>query len=137
MSSQEAEISRPATHAELEAYNSRLLPQATADPAQSKLIHTIHNDLYRLAGTLELVDLGLGPTPKQRELLDRAYRNCASLCEKLDPLDAPPPAPDVSSSFHGHPDASVKTLIEFYSSLDKLERMSPMGARFLEAYAEK
>lgn len=29
------------------------------------------------------------------------------------------------------------TLVEFYSSLDKIERTSSMGERFLKAYAEK
>ena len=29
------------------------------------------------------------------------------------------------------------SLVEMYSSLDKIERSSPMASRFLEAYAEK
>lgn len=34
-------------------------------------------------------------------------------------------------------DQPAQPLLEFYYSLDKLERMSPMGARFLEAHAER
>ncbi|KAI6865841.1 hypothetical protein KC323_g4199 [Hortaea werneckii] len=45
------------------------------------------------------------------------------------PSKAPEPAP-VSLS-------SSMSLVEMYSSLDKIERSSPLASRFLEAYAEK
>ena len=131
----ETELTRPATHAELESYARKLLRQAAADPAKLEVIYT--TEIYTLAGTLKLLDHRLMPTQKQRALVDNAYRKCASECEKLDPIDAPPPPPDASTSVEGHPGASFETLTEFYSSFDKLERLSPMGARFLEAYAEK
>ncbi|KAI7153331.1 hypothetical protein KC349_g8459 [Hortaea werneckii] len=43
---------------------------------------------------------------------------------------APEPSASISSS-------SSMSLIEMYSSLDQIERASPMASRFLEAYAEK
>ncbi|GIZ45547.1 hypothetical protein CKM354_000870900 [Cercospora kikuchii] len=36
-----------------------------------------------------------------------------------------------------HPECTYKTLADFYALLDKVERTSPMGARYLEAYAER
>jgi hypothetical protein len=52
-----------------------------------------------------------------------------------------PPSSAAEPDVHvARPDATegrVQTLQDFYSLLDKLERTSPMAARFLEAYAER
>ncbi|KAI7505186.1 hypothetical protein KC347_g8079 [Hortaea werneckii] len=54
---------------------------------------------------------------------------------------APPTPPSSATKNSKAPqptlDASSMSLVEMYSSLDKIERSSPMASRFLEAYAEK
>ncbi|KAI6878928.1 hypothetical protein KC360_g8304 [Hortaea werneckii] len=54
---------------------------------------------------------------------------------------APPTPPSSAAKSSKAPetasDSSPMSLVEMYSSLDKIERSSPMASRFLEAYAEK
>ncbi|KAI6822830.1 hypothetical protein KC340_g12000 [Hortaea werneckii] len=57
-------------------------------------------------------------------------------------LQAPPTPPSSATKNSKAPEsASISppsmSLVEMYSSLDKIERSSPMASRFLEAYAEK
>ncbi|KAK3681977.1 hypothetical protein LTR37_020710 [Vermiconidia calcicola] len=55
-----------------------------------------------------------------------------AIIETLD-LTSTVPSPNVPTNTP----IRMQTLQDFYSILDKLERTSPMGARFLEAYAER
>ncbi|KAK5123760.1 hypothetical protein LTR85_002396 [Meristemomyces frigidus] len=67
----------------------------------------------------------------------RSPRKSASV--KQEHVLATPPSSAVKgeSSQEDSAVCSSTTLVEMYSSLDKIERMAPMGARFLEVYAEK
>lgn len=55
------------------------------------------------------------------------------------PSSTPPPSANNghSSSTPAAQPSRIQTLHDFYSVLDKVERTSPMGAKFLEAYAER
>ncbi|KAI6803428.1 hypothetical protein KC332_g14899 [Hortaea werneckii] len=53
------------------------------------------------------------------------------------PLTLPSSATKHSKALEAASDSSPMSLVEMYSSLDQIERSSPLASRFLEAYAEK
>ncbi|KAK6435452.1 hypothetical protein LTR95_008357 [Oleoguttula sp. CCFEE 5521] len=84
--------------------------------------------------------------PEGKARLRDAADYCAEHCEELDPL-----VPDVDvtglltpessaadgDASHAALGTAICTLVEFYSQLDKLERLSPMATAYLEAYATR
>ncbi|KAK3717643.1 hypothetical protein LTR37_005710 [Vermiconidia calcicola] len=67
-----------------------------------------------------------------------------AIIETLDLTSTSPSSTPTPFANNGHSSSTsaaqpsrIQTLQDFYSVLDELERTSPMGARFLEAYAER
>nr|OQO22166.1 hypothetical protein B0A51_08369 [Rachicladosporium sp. CCFEE 5018] len=119
---------------QLETYVMRLLEKAAEkDEVLQILLGQFRTNAFSVA-------------PEGKARLRNAADYCAEHCEELDPV-----VPDVEVTGLLTPESSAAdedtshaalgtakcTLIEFYSQLDKLERLSPMATAYLEAYATR
>ncbi|OQO04401.1 hypothetical protein B0A48_11012 [Cryoendolithus antarcticus] len=133
-------------------------PDATeikdGDPPWTQLETYLMTLLEKAAEKDEVLEMLLGQfrtdtssvAPEGNARLRDAADYCAKHCEELDPI-----VPDVDDTGLLTPESSAadedtsratlgaatSTLTEFYSELDKLERLSPMAAMYLEAYATR
>lgn len=114
-----------------------LLWRNMADLAFSLSTKSAHDDLVDLTGD--------EPVTKQsgsgRSALQDISPNSHLAQAVTNPADkgksAVLPAPQQTPIAQPEAKCEYQQLSEFYSLLDKIERTSPMGARFLEAYAER
>ncbi|OQO06108.1 hypothetical protein B0A48_08696 [Cryoendolithus antarcticus] len=124
------------------------------DPTLTQLEAYVMSLLEKAAEHEEVPEMLLGQfqteafsvPPEGKARLRDAADYCAEHCEELDPV-----VPDVDVTGLLTPESSAAdedtlhaargtascTLIEFYSQLDKLKRLSPMATAYLEAYATR
>ena len=137
------------------SFKNKNFPYSDSSEAEMVMRVVQHAEILTNASWELWRNLDLGTTPTQiqsntnpstapgsarsplREINDNARPHQAPLTppsSATKPSKAPEPTSDSSSSSSW---SSSMSLVEMYSSLDKIERSSPMASRFLEAYAEK